>query len=47
MIKYWRTFYSWKVVNPKIRRISWTHQSFGNVGYLDGKILGFIENPIL
>jgi hypothetical protein len=21
MIKYWRTFYLWKVVNPKIRKI--------------------------
>jgi hypothetical protein len=28
------------------RRISWTHQSFVNVGDLDGKILGFTENPI-
>ena len=28
------------------RRISWAHQSFGNVGDLDGKSLRFTENPI-
>jgi hypothetical protein len=28
------------------RTISWMHQSFGNVGDLDRKILGFTKNPI-
>jgi hypothetical protein len=28
------------------RRISWMHQSFGNVGYLDKKILGASETLV-
>jgi hypothetical protein len=28
------------------RRISWTHQIFGNVGDLDGKILGASETLV-
>jgi hypothetical protein len=28
------------------RMISWTHQSFGNVKYLDGKILGTSETLV-
>jgi hypothetical protein len=28
------------------RRISWMHQSFGNVIDLDGESLGVTENPI-
>jgi hypothetical protein len=29
-----------------MRRISWTHKSFGNVGDLDGKILGALETLV-
>jgi hypothetical protein len=29
-----------------MRRISWTHQSFGNIGDLDGKILGALETLV-
>jgi hypothetical protein len=29
-----------------MRRISWMHQSFGNIGYLDGKSLGTSETLV-